>query len=128
MLGFYLGATSGLSDGTPVSFDHSFSSPIHFDLDVTAGDDEQIIPIGVRTDSGYKTYGATTIYDSGDINDRYQLCKTAGGSYADSITFDEPITSDANKIFYVKSRTTADEFSTLDRYARITADYALESD
>ena len=126
MLGFYLGATSGLSDGTPVSFDHSFSSPIHFDLDVTAGDDEQIIPIGVRTDSGYKTYGATTIYDSGDINDRYQLCKTAGGSYADSITFGEPIT-DVNTIFYVKARTTADEYSTLDRNARFVADYILES-
>ncbi|MBO4779871.1 MAG: hypothetical protein J5497_04450 [Selenomonadaceae bacterium] len=127
MLRFYLGATAGLSDGTPVSFDHSFSSPIHFDLDVTAGDDEQIIPVGVRTDLGYKTYGATTIYDSGDINDRYQLCKTAGGSYADSITFNEPITN-ANVIFYAKARTTSDEFSTLDRYARFVADYALESD
>lgn len=126
MLKFYLGATSGLSDGTPVSFDHSFSSPIHFDLDAV-NDDEQIIPIGVRTDYGYKTYGATTIYDTNDINDRYQLCKTAGGSYADSITIDEPITN-ANVIFYAKSRTTSDEFSTLDRYARIAADYCLESD
>lgn len=126
MLKFYLGATSGLSDGTPVSFDHSFSSPIHFDLDAV-NDDEQIIPIGVRTDSGYKTYGATTIYDTNDINDRYQLCKTAGGSYADSITFDEPITN-ANVIFYAKARTTSDEFSTLDRYARFVADYVLESD
>lgn len=77
--------TTGLTDGTAVSTGGTFTSPISFRLDASQ-DEEQTVKLGIRTESGYIA-NDVTISDQNDTNDRLKLCLTAGGSFADSISF-----------------------------------------
>lgn len=116
--------TAGDTDGVKVSSTGDFSEPVHFALDAR-NDDDQILQLALRCDEGYKTRGTTTLTDYNDINDRYSFCKTAGGSYFDSITFEESIGA-TNVIFFAKARTTGSDYSALERSAKFLLDYDLE--
>lgn len=116
--------TAGGSDGTKVSLNGDFSAPVNFSLDAR-NDDEQIIQLALRCDDGYKTRGSTTVSDSNDISDRFSLCKTADGTFADSITFDDVITNE-NVIFFAKARSIGSDYSTIDRSVKFVLDYDLE--
>lgn len=121
-LNLYKGTvTAGGTDGELVSRGSDYSNPVHFALD--AGDfDEQIIPLALRTDTGYIATDVT-ISDTGDTKDRYQL-STDGVAFADSITLGS--VSSVNTIIFAKARTTGNEFSRTDRSAKFVADYFLE--
>ena len=95
--------TAGGTDGTAVSTDNSFTAPINFELDAAINETKQT-KCAIRTEQGYAATNVT-IQVVNDTNARFKLCKTANGTYADSITFDS--VSAANSIFYVKA-TSAD--------------------
>ncbi len=114
--------TSGGVDGTKVSCG-DFSEPVHFDLDALSVD-EQIIPLAVRCDYGFRSLGEVTISDFADVNSRYQLAASASGVYTDSITFAG--VSWANVPFFAKARTIANEYASLDRSTKFQIDCVIE--
>lgn len=107
--------TEGATDGTAVSTDGAFTAPISFALDASQ-DEEQIIPLAIRTERGYKTVGDVTISDQNDTNDRLKLCWTQDGTFADSISTANSISS-VNTIFYAKATSASSENPQTDRSA-----------
>lgn len=99
--------TAVLTDGTLVSTDGDFTSPINFVLDATQNE-SKILKLAIRTEPGYVTTGDVTISDQNDINDRLKLSWTENGTFADSITSGEEITA-VNKIFYAKGSSVSSE-------------------
>ena len=93
--------TAGGTDGTAVSTDDAFTSPISFTLDATQNE-SAVQKLAIRTESGYVTTGTTTITDYNDTDDRLKFCWTQDGTFEDSISTTNPIT-DTNTIFYVKA-------------------------
>lgn len=116
--------TAGLTDGDVVSGNGDWTNPIHADLDASQNE-EQIFKCAIRTEAGYQTRDDTTIFDSNDVKDRWQLCKTSNGTFTDIITFSETI-GNANVIFYVKARSTDTEYSMLDRSVKLVVDCQIE--
>ncbi len=105
--------TAGGTDGTAVSTDGAFTAPISFSLDASQNED-QVLQLAIRTQSGYQTMGTTVIQDSGDTNDRLKLCWTSGGDFADSISTADAITS-VNTIFYARASSSSSETPQTDR-------------
>lgn len=93
--------TAGGTDGTAVSTDDAFTSPISFTLDATQNE-SAVQKCAIRTETGYVTTGTTTITDYNDTDDRLKFCWTQDGTFEDSISTNNPIT-DTNTIFYVKA-------------------------
>ena len=117
--------TEGATDGTAVSTDGAFTAPISFALDASQNE-EQIIPLAVRTESGYRTVGTVTICDQNDTNDRLKLCWTADGSFADSITTANSIDS-VNTLFYAKATSADSENPPTDRSASFKINAVIAS-
>ena len=117
--------TAGAKDGTAVSTDDSFTSPIEFVLNA-ANSESQIVALAIRTEEGYMTTGTTTISDLNDTNDRLKLCWTANGTFADSISTAEAITS-VNKIFYAKGSSSSSENPQTDISAKFKLDCVIAS-
>lgn len=117
--------TANGTDGTAVSTDGSFSSPIDFVLDA-AQNESKTIKLAIRTESGYKTTGTTIITDKNDTNDRLKLCWTENGTFADSISTAEEITS-KNKIFYAKASASDSERPQTDRTAKFAYSCVIAS-
>ena len=109
--------TAGGVDGTAVSTDGDFTSPLTFALDASQNE-SGVQKCAIRTESGFKTYGETTITDLNDDDDRWKFCKTADGEFTDEITFTEEITNQ-NVIFYVKAGSSDDESPKTDRSVQI---------
>jgi len=107
--------TAGLTDGTLVSTNGDFTSPINFILDATQNE-SQVLKLGIRTEPGYVTTGEVTISDINDTNDRLKLCWTENGTFADSISTSEEITA-VNKIFYAKGSSVSSELPQTDTSA-----------
>lgn len=105
--------TAGGTDGTAVSTDGAYTSPITVTLDA-ANNESQTVKLAIRTEAGYTTTGSTTISDNGDTNDRWKLCLTENGTYTDSITISSAITN-ANTIFFAKASSVDTETPTTDR-------------
>lgn len=99
--------TAGLTDGTLVSTDGEFTSPINFVLDATQNE-SKILKLAIRTEQGYVTTGEVTISDVNDTNDRLKLSWTENGTFADSISTTDEITA-VNKIFYAKGSSVSSE-------------------
>ena len=98
--------TEGLTDGTAVST-NDFSAPISFVLDASQNE-SKVQKCAIRTESGYVTTGTTTISDRNDTNDRLKLCWTEDGTFADSISTANSISS-VNTIFYAKASSSSSE-------------------
>ena len=109
--------TAGAQDGTAISTDDTFTAPLTFPLDASKNE-SAVQKCAIRTETGYVTYGSTSISDLNDTDDRFKLCKTENGTFTDSITFDEPIT-DVNKIFYVQGGSSSTENPKTDRSVKL---------
>ncbi len=105
--------TAGGTDGTAISTDGAYTSPLTVSLDASINE-SKTVKLAVRTESGYTTSGNTTISDSGDTNDRWKLCLTENGTYTDSITISSPITN-ANVVFYAQASSASTETPQTDR-------------
>lgn len=99
--------TAGGTDGTAISTDGAYTSPLTVSLDASINE-SKTVKLAVRTESGYTTTGNTTISDNGDTNDRWKLCLTENGTFTDSITIPNAITN-ANTIFYAKASSASTE-------------------
>lgn len=107
--------TEGDTDGTAVSMGNSYTDPIRFALDAEQNE-TKIAKCAIRTETGLKALNVT-ISDVGDTNDRWKLCKTADGTFTDSIAFDE--VASTNTIFYVQAGSVDTEQPQTDRSVKI---------
>jgi len=105
--------TAGTTDGTEVSTDGSYSSPIHALLDASKNE-TKTIKLALRTTDGYKTTANTTLFDSGDTYNRWSFSLSETGTYADTITFGNEIGS-VNTIFWARASASSLENPTVDR-------------
>jgi len=105
--------TAGGTDGTAVSTDGAYTSPVTVTLDA-AQSESQKVKLAIRCETGYNTYGNTVISDNGDTNDRWKLCLTENGTYTDSITIPSTI-DDTNTIFYAQASSASTETPATDR-------------
>lgn len=118
LINIYQGAvTAGGTNGTQVSTSGSYSTPIVFELDASQNE-SKTVALAIRTDSGYTTTGTVTIADYGDTNDRLKFCWTQNGTFTDSITTTNAITS-VNTLFYCKASSDSSESPKTDRSASI---------
>lgn len=109
--------TAGAQDGTAISTGDTFTSPLTFALDASQNE-SKVQKCAIRTETGYVTYGSTSISDLNDADDRFKLCKTEDGEFTDVITFDDPIT-DVNTIFYVQGGSSSSENPQTDRSVKL---------
>ena len=105
--------TAGGTDGTAISTDGTYTSPLTVSLDA-AINESKTVKLAVRTETGYTTTGSTTISDNGDTNDRWKLCLTENGTFTDSITISNAITN-VNTVFYAKASSANTEGPSTDR-------------
>lgn len=119
--------TEGGTDGTAVSTNGDFTSPLSFVLDASLNENK-VAKCAIRTESGYVTSGTTTISDNNDTDDRLKFCWTENGTFADTISTDDQITN-ANKIFYARASSSSDENPRTDRSIKpkIVCSIAAES-
>ena len=105
--------TAAGTDGTAVSTDGTYTAPLTVTLDASQNESKKM-KLAIRTESGYTTSGNTVISDSGDTNDRWKLCLTENGTYADSITISSAITN-ANVVFYAQADSASTDTPQTDR-------------
>lgn len=105
--------TANATDGTAVSTDASYLSPVAVELDASKNE-TKTIKLAIRADSGYKTTTGTTLCDSGDTYERWSFSLTENGTYADTITFGNEIGS-VNTIFWAQASSSSLENPILDR-------------
>lgn len=109
--------TNGTKTGTVISE----SNPIFATVNASTGE-EVVQDIGIRTDSGFASYGAITIAIEG-LTRQYWALEYNGikGAYGESITIEDQIT-DVNTIIKVYTKAGTDEEPKLDTsaYIRIT--------
>ena len=126
LISIYKGAvTAGTTNGTEVSSGGTFTAPVSVELNASQNE-SKTIPLAIRTASGYKTSGTTTIGDSGDTNDRWSFSWTENGSYSDSITTATAITA-SNTLFYAKATSVDSELPTIDRSVGIAVNAVIVS-
>lgn len=116
--------TAGGTDGTMVS-ENDFTSPISVTLDASK-DEEKVIKLAIRTESGYVTQSDTTISDSGDTNDRLKLSFSSDTGWADSITFSDTIVA-SNVIFYAKASSNSAEKPQSDRSIKLNVQAVIQA-
>ena len=117
--------TAGSTDGTAVSTDGANTSPIEFLLDASQNE-VATVKLAIRTESGYVTSGTTTITDVNDTNDRLKLCWTENGTFADTITTANAISS-VNTIFYAQASSSSTENPQTDRSASFQVNTVIAS-
>lgn len=117
--------TAGGTDGTAVSTDGIFTAPISFVLDASQNE-SQTQKLAIRTKEGYITSGTTTISDNNDTNDRLKLSWTENGTFADSISTANSISS-VNTIFYAQASSANTENPQTDRSASFKVDCVIAS-
>lgn len=66
------------------------------------------VELTIKTDSGFKTFGTTTISFTGTTKAKWMISKTQSGSYTNSLEIADEITS-TGTTFYVKAKATDDE-------------------
>ena len=116
--------TVGLTDGASISAAGDFSAPIQFSLDA-ASNESAVQKLAIRTNSGYRVNGNTTITDINDSNDRIKLSLTENGTWSDTLTIGG--VSDVNTVFYIKASSASTELPTLDRSASLKVTAIIEA-
>lgn len=99
--------TAGGTDGTAISTDGASTNPLTVELDATTNE-SKIVTCAVRCEAGYKTKTDTTISFSGETKNKWGICATQDGTYADSLTITDTI-EQKNILFYVKASSSIDE-------------------
>jgi len=106
--------TAGGTDGTLVS-EGDNSSPVEVGpLNATNNEESSPIKLAIRCDSGYQTYGNTTIDPVGTNQDKWALADDNAGSPATwqdwgvALTVTEIIGA-TNKIFWAKAKAVSGE-------------------
>lgn len=105
--------TAGATDGTCVSTDGVYTEPISVTLNATNNESKKI-KLAIRCETGFTTVGDTTITDVNDLNDRWKLCLTENGTYADTLTISSVINA-TNTIFWAQASSADTETPTADR-------------
>lgn len=105
--------TAGGTDGTAVSTGGAYTDPITVSLDASQSESKKV-KLAIRCETGYETSGNTVIADSGDTNDRWKLCLTENGTYADSITISSTIGT-TNVVFWAQASSANTESPSTDR-------------
>lgn len=62
----------------------------------------------IKTETGYTTYGNTTVCFEGTNAAKWSVCATAGGTYSTTLTISTPITNAGISIF-IKATSSSDE-------------------
>lgn len=93
--------TAGETDGTAISTDGEYTSPLSITLDASQNETKKE-KLAVRCESGYQTDGNTVIEDSNDTNDRWKFSLLEDGVYSDAITIGGVIDT-VNTVFWVQA-------------------------
>ncbi len=109
--------TADGTDGTAVSTDGTNTAPVSVTLDASTSA-SQVIPLAIRTESGFHTSGNTVISATGTNAGKWQFCLTENGTYASSVTISGSI-SNTNDIFYAKASSLNSEELAIDRSVSI---------
>ena len=115
--------TADATDGTAVSTDGLYTSPISFVLDASQSE-SQTLKLAVRTESGYIATDVT-ISDNNDTNDRLKLCLTEDGTFADTLSIGS--VSSVNTIFYAQAGSSSTEAPQTDRTANFSVSGVIAS-
>lgn len=108
--------TIGEQDGSPISFDDSFSNPLFLDLDASVNE-SKIVKLGIRTEPGYVTVGTTTL-EAVNANNKILLSISADGPFNTTLGLNDTISS-SNMIFYAKISSSNDEVPGYDKTGKI---------
>ena len=92
--------TEGGTDGVLVSENGEMTSPVDVTLNA-AQNESKTIKLALRCRDGYKTDGAATIQDDGDLNDRWKFSTSQDGVFSDVITIANDITT-VNTVFWAR--------------------------
>lgn len=117
--------TAGGMDGTTVSTGGVFTAPIRFTLDASQNE-SQTVKLAIRAEAGYTTSGTTTIRTLNDTNNRLKLCWTENGTFTNSISTAESISS-VNTIFYAQASAVETENPQTDRSASFVVNAVIAS-
>lgn len=109
--------TEGGTDGSVISTDGYYTSPLTVVLDAAQNESKKE-KLAIRTQSGFKTEGETTISDVGDVDDRWKFSLTEDGEYADTITIADEINT-VNTIFWAQVMSSSLEAPHSDRSVSI---------
>ena len=109
--------TAGDTDGTCVSTDGDYTSPISVTLNASQNESKKI-KLAIRCESGYETVGNVEICDSGDTDDRWVFSATENGTYSDSLTISSTVNA-TNTIFWSEASSDDSETPTTDRSVSI---------
>ena len=116
--------TAGDVDGTVISTDGSYTAPLIVSLDVTQNQ-SKIVKLAIRTESGFKTSGSTTISVVGDTDNRWHLALSEDGTFEDSIVIADSISS-VNSCFYARASSDSSETPQSDRSASFQVSAIIE--
>lgn len=115
--------TAGAVDGTAVSTDGAYTSPISITLDV-ASSQAQSIKLAIRSEAGCKTQGDTVITATGSSANRWQFSTTENGTYDYTLTISSEITA-TNTVFYARVIKEPGESLNIDRSVCINVQTVL---
>lgn len=112
---YYNNPTAGLKDGTIISDNGSFTSPLSVTLNATNNESKYVL-CAVRTNSGYATVGNTVIDFEGAGKDKWSIAPDNENTeetiksveFKSSLTITDEII-DKNKLFWVKADSSDDE-------------------
>lgn len=105
--------TAGGTDGTAVSLDGTYTSPITVTLDKTISESKKV-KLAIRCESGYVTSVTTVIQPSAGNNNRWKLSLTEDGTYSTYLQIASFI-NDTNTIFWAQAYSSSSENPTTDR-------------
>lgn len=125
--------TAGLKDGTVISENGSFTSPLTVTLNATK-EEVKYIKCAVRTIAGFSTVGDTTLSFEGTNKDRWQLAADAGyddesiksASFTASLVISDEI-ENKNKIFWVRASSVKTETPANDQGVSLKLDATIKA-
>ena len=78
-------------------------------LNASSAEISPAIPLVVKTETGFETYGDVTLGFTGGANaNKWSICATEAGTYGPTLTISTPITA-TGTTFYVKCSSSVDE-------------------
>ena len=90
-----------------------------YPLNASEAEVSPAIPLVVKTEAGYETYGDATLSFTGANAAKWSICATEAGTYGPTLTVSTPITA-AGTTFYVKCASSVDEVPASDTSVDLT--------
>ena len=116
--------TEDAQDGVVISAGTG-ESPLSVVLDATQNE-TKVVKCAVRATEGYKTSGETTISFEGESKDKWSVCATEDGEFAESLKIADSI-GNANKVFFVKVASSSDEKPNNDKSVSVKVTTKIEA-